>query len=135
MTTYLIAHIGHTLKQHEHVTWWKPNSVGYTICIDKAGHYHQTEAVRICQTGLCIAVQLHTAELLAKTTPFYRTNDGELVAMYDGQPHRPIENSAKVWRHLLGARLQCSDATAKPTPIPMSRARAIYLPKALQAAP
>jgi hypothetical protein len=28
---YLIAHIGHTTKSHEHITWWKPDSRGYTV--------------------------------------------------------------------------------------------------------
>jgi hypothetical protein len=52
---YLIAHIGHTQKHNEHVTWWKPDSCGYTICIDKAGRYSEEDAVSICRHGGCIA--------------------------------------------------------------------------------
>lgn len=44
MSDLLIAHIGHTLREHEHITWWKPDSRGYTICIDKAGRYGEVEA-------------------------------------------------------------------------------------------
>lgn len=127
MTEYLIAHIGHTHKHNEHVTWWKPNSCGYTICIDKAGHYSEEEARSICWTGECIAVRLQAVEPLARSTPYYRIGNGKLGKLYDGGPHRPVENEAQAWRHLLNARLLCSKTVEKPTPMPSSKARAIYL--------
>ena len=126
-TEYLIAHIGHTLKGHEHVTWWKPDSRGYTICIDKAGRYTEEEARAICQYGSSIAVRVQAVEPLALSTPYYRRGDGKLAKLYDGGPHRPVRNDAQDWRHLLSNRLLCSKTTERPTPMPASKARAIYL--------
>jgi hypothetical protein len=124
---YLIAHIGHTLRGHEHITWWKPESRGYTICIDKAGRYSEEKARSICQYGSCIAVRLQAVEPLALTTPYFRQSNGRLAKLYDGGPHRPVPNDAQAWRHLLSARLLCSKTTEKPTPMPASKARAVYL--------
>ena len=124
---YLIAHIGHTLKSHEHVTWWKPDSCGYTICIDKAGRYSEDESRSICQYGSCIAVRVQAVEPMARSTPYFRRGDGKLAKLYDSGPHRPVENDAQAWRHLLSSRLLCSKLTERPTPMPSSKARAIYL--------
>ncbi len=124
---YLIAHIGHTLKSHEHVTWWKPNSRGYTICIDKAGRYTAEEAQGICRDGVCIAVPVHSTYPMARGTPHYRQSNGTLAGLYDGGPHRVVENKAKVWHRLMSDRLLCSKTVQRPTPMPSSKARAIYL--------
>jgi hypothetical protein len=127
MTEYLIAHIGHTTKDHEHITWWKPDSKGYTICIDKAGRYGEAEARDICSYGGCLAVEVAKVEGLAKSTPYYRRGDGSLNKLYDGGPHRPVPNEAQAWRHLLNNRLICSKSIEKPTPKPQSKARAVYI--------
>ena len=124
---YLIAHVGHTTKGHEHVTWWKPDSCGYTICIDKAGRYSESEARDICQHGGSIALHVQAVEPLARSTPYYRRSGGRLAKLYDGGPHRPVENEAQAWRHLLINRLVCSKTIEKPTPMPSSKARAIYM--------
>jgi hypothetical protein len=124
---YLIAHIGHTHKGCEHITWWKPESIGYTICIDKAGRYSKDEARSICQHGSCIAVRVQAVEPLARSTPYYRQSGGKLAKLYDGGPHRPVDNEAQAWRHLMSNRLLCSKATERPTPMPSSKARAVYL--------
>ena len=124
---YLIAHIGHTHREHEHVTWWKPDSCGYTICIDKAGRYSEAEATDICQHGSCIAVRVQAVEPLAKSTPYYRQSGGRLAKLYDGGPHRPVENEAQAWRHLLNNRLIVGKSIEKPTPMRANKARAVYL--------
>ena len=126
-TDYLIASVGHTIKSHEHVTWWNPNSRGYTICIDKAGRYNEDEARAICRDGSSIAVRVQDVEPLALSTPYYRRSDGKLAKLYDGGPHRPVRNDAQGWRQLLSNRLLCSKTTERPTPMPAGKARAIYL--------
>lgn len=131
---YLIAHIGHSSRHNEHVCWWKPESKGYTICVDKAGRYSEEEARSICFTGECIAVRVQAVESLARTTPYYRMTNGRLGKLYDGGPHRPVENESQAWRHLLSNRLLCSNTTEKPTPMPASKARAVYLDGVPQAA-
>lgn len=101
MADYLIAHIGHTHRGCEHITWWKPNSVGYTICIDKAGRYSEDEARDICRYGSCIAVPAELVEPMARSTPYYRLSDGTLGKLYDGGPHRPVANHRAAWDLLL----------------------------------
>lgn len=125
--TYLIAHIGHTIKSHEHVTWWKPNSCGYTICIDAAGLYDEAEARNICRVGYCIALPKVLAEEVARSTPYYRRRNGSLNKLYDGGPHRVVPNALPEWKHLLAGRLGGCAHPQKPTPIGV-KARAIYLP-------
>lgn len=127
MSQYLIASIGHTGRHNEHICLWKPDSRGYTICIDKAGRYSEDEARRICLYGASIAIRVELVEPLARSTPYYRMTNGSLARMYDGGPHRPVPNDTKAWRHLRANRLVCSLTTEKPTPMPSSKARAIYL--------
>lgn len=127
MNEYLIAHIGHTIKSHEHITWWKPAHCGYTICIDKAGVYSEDEARRICENeSRCIAVLKVHAEAFARSTPYYRKSDGTLAKLYDGGPHRPVPNSQEAWKHLLAARLSGCAHPIKPTSIG-ARGRSIYI--------
>jgi hypothetical protein len=127
MPEYLIAHIGHTLKHHEHVTWWHPDSRGYTVCIDKAGLYDEAEARSICASPSCIAVPKSVAESVARSTPYYRLSDGTLAKMYDGGPHRVVPNELLLWKALLSGRLARCAHPIKPTPISVAKARAIYL--------
>lgn len=127
MSQYLIAHIGHTTKWCEHITWWNPDSKGYTVCIDKAGIYSEDAARSICRVGLCIAMPKEVAEPLARPTPYYRRSDGTLNKLYDGGPHRVVANSRNEWKALLAARLANCAQPDKPTPISTAKARAIYL--------
>lgn len=134
MSDYLIAHIGHTTKSHEHVTWWKPESYGYTICIDKAGRYSEAEARSICRVGSCIAVRAQDVEPLARSTPYYRRSDGTLNKLYDGGPHRPVSNSRDAWKQLFAARLSGCASPIRPTAIG-ARGRAIYIDKVIAEQP
>lgn len=124
---YLISHVGLTSKDREHVTWWKPDSVGYTICVDKAGLYDELDARSCCAVGSCIAVPKHVAEQLARSTPYYRRSDGSLNKLYDGGPHRVVPNELQAWKILLAGRLERCAAPQKPTPISAKKSRAIYL--------
>lgn len=134
MTKYLIAHIGHTCNHHEHITWWNPDSKGYTVCIDKAGLYDEEEARSICKYGQCIAVTKEVAQPLARTTPYYRRSDGTLNKLYDGGPHSVVPNTSQDWRVLMSSRLNGCGKADKPTPISQAKAQAIYLtPEALAA--
>ena len=123
---YLIAHIGHTQKWSEHICWWRPESRGYTICIDKAGLYSADEAKAICQYGGCVAVEKTLAEELARSHPYYRLPNGNLAPLYDGDSHRPVPNSKEAWSKLLFAHPFSTPKLSRPTPIG-ARARAIYL--------
>lgn len=129
MSAYLIAHVGHTGKMDEHICWWKPESRGYTICLDKAGLYTEAEARSICERSECIAIPRDAAAKLARTTPYYRRSNGTLAKLYDGGPHRPVENSSKAWSAIKFEALLIG-LYAKPTPIAPSKARAIYLEQA-----
>lgn len=125
---YLIAHIGHTTKSHEHIQWWKPDSRGYTVCIDKAGLYSADEAASICNNshGVCIAVREADVKPLARTTPYYRLSNGTLGKLYDGDRHRPVPNSRGCWAALMACVVWPAGRTENPRPIG-AKARAIYL--------
>lgn len=126
MSQYLIAHIGHTNKEREHITWWNPDSRGYTYCIDKAGRYDENEARQICQNGSCIAIPPLAAVAVARSTPHYRRMDGTLNKLYDGGPHFVVPNSIEAWAHLKEKHLDCG-RHEKLTPISAKKARSIYL--------
>lgn len=128
MSGYLIAHIGHTTKSCEHITWWKPESCGYTVCIDKAGVYDEAEARSICSsTSLCIAVRKQDVSPFARSTPYFRKSNGDLGKLYDGGSHAVIPNDRIEWKALMGAAIDCGQKPGKPTPIGV-KARAVYLP-------
>ncbi|MFN3732204.1 hypothetical protein [Comamonas testosteroni] len=124
---YLIAHIGHTTKSCEHLTWWKPDSRGYTVCIEKAGLYTEAEARGICRSSFCIAVVKDEAAKLARSTPYYRKSNGDLARLYDGGPHAVVPNGRNEWKVLMGVAMDCGQKPDKPTPIG-AKARAVYLP-------
>lgn len=126
MSMYLIAHIGHTTKSCEHVIWWKPDSRGYTFCIEKAGLYSKDEARRICRYGGCIAVRKDEAAKLARGTPYYRQGGGMLAKFYDGGDHVVVPNGKNEWASLIASRMDFGKHD-KPTPIG-AKACAIYLP-------
>lgn len=126
MADYLIAHVGHTQKHDEHICWWKPDSRGYTVCVDKAGRYSEQKAREICASSECMAVPIEPANALARSTPYYRTPDGTLAKLYDGGPHRPVENKHECWVRLKQTAVAIGKY-AKPTPMPPSKMRAIYL--------
>jgi hypothetical protein len=127
MTTFLIAHAGHTIKSHEHISWWKPDSRGYTICINKAGRYTEVQARAICITGSsCIAVAWEHADKVAKGTPYYITSKGERRELYDGLNHRVVPNSSAAWIYLYSHELTDCGQRPKPTPMPASKARSVY---------
>lgn len=133
---FLIAHIGHTIKSHEHITWWKPDSRGYTICIDKAGRYSAADAGAICSHGSCIAVLVQDVEPLSRSTPYYRRSNGTLGGPCDGGPHRPVPNSRGCWNALMKQRSYPPQTVKaeKPTPIG-TKGRAIYLDGIQQSVP
>lgn len=132
MSEFLIAHVGHTLRSHEHVTWWNPDHRGYTVCTTKAGRYSEDEARRICADSECLAVPVAAAIKLARSTPYYRRSDGNLARLYDGGQLAPVENSREVWKALQADALVVG-RYAKPTPMAPTKARAVYLPDPVEA--
>lgn len=46
---YLIESIEH--RYGDTVTWWKPNRLGYTESISKAGRYSKEDAEEICKNA------------------------------------------------------------------------------------
>lgn len=127
MSEYLIAHIGHTNKSYEHIQWWRPDSKGYTICIDTAGLYSESRARGICTDGICIAVKKSVAEEISRGTPYFRNYKGNLARLYDGDSHKVVENNKEAWKHLFENLLSGCGKPEKPTPMG-AKSRAIYLP-------
>ena len=128
MSEYLIAHAGHTLRCHEHVTWWNTDHRGYTVCTIKAGRYSKEEATAICISSQCVAIPVESVTEIAKTTPYYRRSDGSLNRLYDGGKLAPVENSKEAWKHL-SAKAMIVGRYAKSTPMSPTKRRAIYVPE------
>lgn len=38
---------------NEHRAWWKPDSRGYTVSLERAGRYSRAEALEICNGANC----------------------------------------------------------------------------------
>jgi hypothetical protein len=130
-TEYLIAHIGHTGKHCEHICWWRPESRGYTLCVDQAGRYTEAQAASICDRpdSSCIAVAVDSVKPLARSTPYFRMNNGDLRALYDFPDMKPVPNTRECWDALIQAKSYPASLThQKPTPIG-AKARAIYIDK------
>lgn len=126
MNCFLIAHIGHTTANHEHIQFYAPDARGYVICVEKAERYSEDEAKNACNGAQeLIIVSEHEAQKIAKTTPYFVTNKGELRKLYDGDSHKPIPNNKESWKFLMNCRVRTKDRPLKPTPIRGSRA--VYL--------
>jgi hypothetical protein len=121
---YIILHVGHTTKHHEHIQFWAPESKGYVVCIDKAGRYSEDEARRICKdSSESIAVPDGCLDSIVRTTPYYAKNNGSLAKFYDGDYHRPIRNSKDDWKIIL----QQSGLIGKCKPTPSKAFRSVYI--------
>jgi hypothetical protein len=113
---YYIASAKHTVRDHEHITFWGPNHRGYVLVI-KDGHtgeYTLAEAQRLNDGRDCIAVPVDAVKALLSPEPYFRTYKGTAARFYD-TPGPVVDNTRANWDRLIGASL-AEGRERKPKP-------------------
>lgn len=106
MSRYYIASLKHTIRDHEHITFWGPNHRGYVLII-KDGHtgeYTLAEALRLNDGASCIAVPVDAVKALVSPEPYYRRSNGEAHRFYDTSGP-VVDNTRANWNRLIAASL------------------------------
>lgn len=132
MTTelYYIASIKHTIRDHEHITWWGKDHCGYTPVVGpNIGEYTLAEAVKLNDGFDCLAVPIDAVQGALSPTPYFRP--GNPARFYD-QPGPVVENSRANWNRLIEAALPGRIYKPKPE-VFRGKRRAFALPAAAEA--
>lgn len=114
-TLYFIASIKHTNKNHEHITWWGPNSCGYTPVVgDYIGQYSIEDAAHLNDGLVYIAVPVEIVRALLSPEPYFRPH---APARFYDQRGPVVDNTRNNWIALLAASLRDGrPAKVKPKP-------------------
>lgn len=117
MSTFYIASIRHTHKDHEHVIFWSRFHRGYTPVVggSYAGLYCFGEAVSLNDGLDCVAVPAAVVQDLLSPEPYFRTNKGEAARFYD-QRGGVIHNTRAMWSALIAGSLVPGRHVAKIKP-------------------
>jgi hypothetical protein len=113
---YYIASLKHTIRDHEHITFWGPDHRGYVLAI-KDGHtgeYTLAEAQRLNDGIDCLAVPVDAVKALLSPEPYYRNGRGVAARFYD-TPGPVVENTRANWNRLIAASL-ADGRQMKPKP-------------------
>lgn len=105
-TTYYIASVAHTLKCHEHISFWGPDSRGYRLAItdDRIGRYSAEEVMRSRMLGdgvHCLAVPEEVVKSLLSPMPYFALN-GRAQQFYD-TPGPVVDNTRANWNRMVAA--------------------------------
>lgn len=111
MSTFYIASLKHTNKEHEHITFWARFGRGYTPVIGKyAGRYCFGEAASLNDGRDYIAVPAHVVESLLSPEPYYRP--GSPQRFYD-QRGPVVDNTRANWNRLIVGSIRDGRRTEK----------------------
>lgn len=115
---YYIASVAHTLKCHEHITFWAPDHCGYRLAItdDRIGRYSAEEVreSRMLADGVhCLAVPETVVKSLLSPMPYFAIN-GRAQQFYD-TPGPVVDNTRENWDKLIAAAFALP-AGVKPKP-------------------
>jgi hypothetical protein len=132
---YYIASPKHTIRDHEHITFWGPDHRGYVLVV-KDGHtgaYKLAEAERLNDGLSCIAVPIAAVKALLSPEPYYRRANGEAARFYD-MPGPVVDNTRANWNRLIAASLP-TGRQYKPKPEVHRRVRRSFALAGSAAAP
>lgn len=106
MSTFYIASVRHTRKDHEHVIFWSRFHRGYTPVVGgaDAGLYCYGEAVALNDGLDCVAVPADVVRDLLSPEPYFWTSKGEADRFYD-QRGGVILNTRVMWSALIAGSL------------------------------
>jgi hypothetical protein len=129
---YYIASVKHTIRDHEHITFWGPNHRGYVLVV-KDGHtgeYALDEAKRLNDGFDCIAVPVDVVKALVSPEPYFRNGFGVAARFYD-TPGPVVDNTRANWSRLIAAGLEGRVYRPKPE-VFTRRRRSFSLPQAAE---
>jgi hypothetical protein len=130
---YYIASVKHTIRDHEHITFWGKDHRGYVLVI-KDGHtgeYTLAEAQRLNDGLDCIAVPVDAVKALLSPKPYFRDSRGTAIRFYD-TPGPVVDNTRANWNRLIAAALPGQVHKPKPEVYRGAR-RSFALPPGTQA--
>jgi hypothetical protein len=103
---YYIASLKHTIRDHEHITFWGPDHRGYRLVVEDGhtGEYTLAEAQRLNDGLDCLAVPVDAVKALLSPEPYFRTYKGTAARFYD-TPGPVVDNTRANWNLLIAASL------------------------------
>lgn len=110
MPMNIILSIKHTIRDDEHIRFWRPNERGYTPVLERAGHYSDEVAARWNDGLDCLAVPFDAVVKLATPTPYYKPG-----AQFYDEPGPVVDNTRANWNKLISASL-AAGRRYKPKP-------------------
>lgn len=112
---FYIASLKHTIRDHEHITFWGPGHCGYVLVI-KDGHtgeYTLAEAQRLNDGRDHLAVPAEAVKALLSPEPYFRNGFGVAARFYD-TPGPVVDNTKVNWDRLIAASLPGQVYKPKP---------------------
>lgn len=107
----VIASLKHTIKDHEHITFWSPDHRGYTPVLERAGVYSEAESAKLNDGVDYIAIPVNAALALSIPTPYFKPG-----AQFYDQAGCVVENTRANWNALVKASIEAGRDCAKPKP-------------------
>lgn len=107
---YLIASLKHTVRHHEHITFWGPDYCGYVIALtdERVGKYTAEfiaeDGGRLNYGDCAIAVPEDAVKALLSPTPFYTDSKGFERQFYD-TAGPVVDNTRANWNKLIAASM------------------------------
>lgn len=120
--SYYIASLKHTHKHHEHITFWGPDSRGYTpVAGEFIGKYDAAQAAKLNNGVDYIAIPVEVVQTVLAAEPYWKPG----ARFYD-QRGPVVPNDKRAWDILIAGSLQ-DGRTHKPKPEPFKgKRRAIF---------
>lgn len=117
MSTFYIASLKHTNRDHEHITFWGALHRGYTPVVGgkHAGLYCYGEAVDLNDGLDYIAVPAEVVQSLMQPEPYFLNYKDEPARFYD-QRGGVINNSRVHWDALIAQSLKAGRYAARVKP-------------------
>lgn len=117
-TKYLIASLNHTIKCHEHISFWAPNCCGYRLAITESmvGQYTEQEVRDLGLNDGVSTLAVPKGEVLTMLSPepYFTNSTGAQIRFYD-TPGPVIDNTRVNWNALIKASLPRANGV-KPKP-------------------
>jgi hypothetical protein len=115
MSTFVIASLKNTRRDHAHIVFWAPFDKGYALAEPRYGRYCFGEAMSLNDGMDCIAIPAEAITALLVPEPYFLSYEGKPARFYDtcGQV---IDNTRANWNALHAASITAGRHVAKIKP-------------------